>query len=748
MNRTSLSLSTLRTLIVFLIAAAAASAQVPGAVSGTVVDAQGRPIAAANLTDMAGRTLAVSAADGRFTLSSPPQQIEVVAAHYVAAEVTIVPGAAGAGQPLRVVLRQPFETVVVTAYRSPLGTEDSPASTRVLDRQDLQQAASPALDGKLREVPGFQLFRRSSSLVANPTTEGISLRGLGSTAASRSLVVLDDVPLNDPYGGWVHWEELPEPAIQSVEVVRGGASDLYGSSAIGGVISVIPVRPEATGLQVSASGGSESMLDDGALATVKAGTWSGIASAGLIASDGYTLVAPSMRGPIDQPSTVHAQNGLANVERSLGTGGRIFVRSNVLNELRHNGTPDQWNATRLWRGAAGADWNGFALRFFGDDEHYRQTFSSIATTRASENPTRFAFDPADELGAALRWHHTAGTHALLLAGADTHDVRAEDSEQLFVGAGGSFDTSAEQRQTGVWGEALLTPAKWTISGSARVDHFSNFNPRQFSAPTPPAAPLPSWSETVFDPRLGLVRRMNASLSLNASGFRAYRAPTENELYRTGQVGQQTTLPNPNLRSERATGWETGLQADLHRYGSSVRASYFWTQVNRPITALMLSATPTSELLQRENLGQIESRGLSLDFAMQPAEWIALSGGYQFADATVTKFAPQPELIGNWIPQVPQNMATAQVRLSRPRWGLLSLQGLQSGRQFDDSANAYLLHSYFRLDAYGEHSLGRHVVAFASGENLFDRAIEVGKTPVTTLGTPRVVRAGLRVSWGD
>ncbi len=103
--------------------------------------------------------------------------------------------------------------------------------------------------------------------MANPTTEGISLRGLGSTAASRSLVVLDDVPLNDPYGGWIHWEELPELAIQSVEVVRGGASDLYGSSAIGGVISVIPVRPKATGLQVEASGGSESTLDDGALGT-------------------------------------------------------------------------------------------------------------------------------------------------------------------------------------------------------------------------------------------------------------------------------------------------------------------------------------------------------------------------------------------------------------------------------------------------------------------------------------------------
>ena len=154
---------------------------------------------------------------------------------------------------------------------------------------------------------------------------------------------------------------------------------------------------------------------------------------------------------------------------------------------------------------------------------------------------------------------------------------------------------------------LFTPSQWTLIGSARVDHFSNFDAQQFSSAAAPVQ-LPSFSETVFDPRVGLVRRLTPWLSLNASGFRAYRAPTENELYRTGQVAQQITNPNPNLRSERATGgrWIPG---HFSKHGSSIRASYFWTQVNRPITALTLSVTPTSTLLQRENLGQIESRGV-------------------------------------------------------------------------------------------------------------------------------------------
>jgi hypothetical protein len=86
--------------------------------------------------------------------------------------------------------------------------------------------------------------------------------------------------------------------------------------------------------------------------------------------------------------------------------------------------------------------------------------------------------------------------------------------------------------------------------------------------------------------------------------------------------------------------------------------------------------------------------------------------------------------------------------SRARPGLLSLQGRYGGRQYDDDGNVYLLHSYFRLDADAEHNFGRYVTGFASAENLFNRSIEVGKTPQTTLGTPRLVRVGLRVSWGE
>jgi outer membrane receptor protein involved in Fe transport len=653
-------------------------------------------------------------------------------------------------------LKAPSQQVQVTAYRSPVAALESPVSTRVLTEAEMQRAAAGSLDGKLRTVPGFDLFRRSSSLVANPTTEGVSLRGLGSTAASRTLVLLGDVPLNDAYGGWVHWEELPALAIGRVEVVRGGVSDLYGSSAVGGVvqISTLPLLPEkgslgatpAAALALESSYGAEAMNENGARLQAERGRWAAMAAAGVIGTDGYTLVASNLRGPVDVHSNVHAQNALVLGERRLGapgSGDGVWLRGNALNESRHNGTPLTGNATRLWRYAAGLDRGDWQGRAWGSAEHFRQDFSSVAPGRASERLTRFVFDPADELGAALRWHRAVLPDWVLLAGTDVRDVRASDTEHPV--AAPATDTTARQTGAGGYGESLWTPGPWLVSVSARVDRFRNADAAQYSLATGAKTVLPVIEQTIVDPRAGVSLRLLQTLAVSASVFRAYRAPTENELYRTGQVGQQTTLPNPSLRAERTTGWESGLAGELpRRWGASWRGSYFWNEVNRPITALTLATTPTATTRMRENLGQLRSRGVSADASVHPESWLAVTGGYQFARATVTRFATEPGLVGKWIPQVPRNTGTLQVTATRERWGLLSVQAAGGGRQFDDDANAYVLHGFWRFDVYASHSFGQRWEVFTAVENLLDRPIDVGRTPIRTLGTPQLARVGMRV----
>jgi outer membrane receptor protein involved in Fe transport len=326
------------------------------------------------------------------------------------------------------------------------------------------------------------------------------------------------------------------------------------------------------------------------------------------------------------------------------------------------------------------------------------------------------------------------------------DVRIWDQEQTYGPGAALTNLSDHQRDSGLYGELMWVRNAWTVTASARMDWFQNYdgNLRIWKGSTWVPSPVQpaQLDQNLFDPRMGVSRRFLSHWAVSASGFRAFRAPTPSELYRSTQVGNKLTLPNGQLLSERATGWETGVAYE--RPGGTIRSSYFFTQVNRPIVAVTTNPNSSPILLRRENLGQIESKGVSLDFDVAPQHWLSLDGGYQYAHATVTS---GPQDLGNWIPEVARNMGTLNLRASKPRLGTLSLQSRISGRQYDDDANLFLLHGFFRLDAYGSHDIGTRFQIFAAGENLFDRQIEVSKTPTTTLGMPRVARIGLQIRLG-
>jgi outer membrane receptor protein involved in Fe transport len=732
------------------------SAQSPATFSITVEDTSGAALVGATATEGSGKLLGRSDSNGKITVTcAAPCVAHVAAAGFETRTVGLTPDAV-----IQLTPAAAGEQITVTAYRTPLGSLESPASTRELSQTALNTTAAITLDGKMRQLPGVEVYRRSSSLVANPSSQGLSLRALGSTAASRTLITEDDVPLNDPFAGWIHWQEQPELSIDRIELVRGGASDLYGSSAIGGVVSVVPVRPSGDMAEVRSSYGSESTQDDSLLLEAKRGPWGVLAAGGIIGTDGYIQEAPSQRGPVDLASDVHSQNGLVLAEHAQGPL-RLFVRTNGFNDHRNNGTPDQTNATRVWRYSTGSDWQGphngaLGLRVYGSTEHFRQVFSSITSAptaadptcsyRCGENPTRFSHSPENELGAVAHWTQPVGAGVVIVAGADTHDVRVWDLEQTYGATAALTNLHDHQRDSAGYAEAMWVHNAWTLTASGRLDWFQNYDGQQLqlsgTAWTPTTSQPPQFGQRVFDPRIGLSRKLFEHWAASASAFRAFRAPSPNELYRTTQVGNQLTLPNGNLLSERATGWETGLATERH--WGTVRASYFLTQVNRPIVAVTTCGTCSPILLLRENLGQIESKGVSLDYELAPVRWLAIDGGYQYAHATVTKGGSD---VGNWIPEVARNLASMNVRAYRPKFGTLNLQGRMSGRQFDDDANANLLHGFFRLDAYASHDFGKRLEVFAAGENLLDRQIEVGKTPTTTLGAPRTGRAGLLIRLG-
>jgi outer membrane receptor protein involved in Fe transport len=657
------------------------------------------------------------------------------------------------------------QQITVTATRSSL---DLPATANTLysiTTQQLNEYPATELDDKLRQQAGFELFRRSSSRVQNPTSQGISLRGLGSTAASRTLVLSDNAPLNDPFGGWIHWDEIPALAIDSVTLATGGGSDLYGSSALGGVIDILPAHPAAPRFDASVLGGSQSTSDLNLRADATHNRWSQLLAADAYRTAGYIPTAPSVAGPVDTPANVHSESARSETDRTFGSNNRAFLIGNLLNEARGNGTTLTNNGTRLWRYLAADDWSATPsisgrARLFGSDEAYRQSFSMINIPRTIEAVTRVQHVRTQELGASTDASLSLNPIAIVI-GADVRDIRATDNEAPISAntPSGIADTSARQRFVGGFAELLASGHRGLLRNtsaalSLRLDSASNLDTRTLSQTFPTAATTtltPNRNEFIPSPRLGIVRQIGATATIHASVFRAFRTPTMNELYRTGQVGQQITQANPTLQSERATGWEIGSTYTSPSNAISFSGTYFWTEINRPVSAVLISTNN----YKRENLGQILSQGTELHLEIEPRRAISATLGYQYAHAVVTRYNPPPvtvgtqqNLVGNWIPEVPRQSFTAQLRATQPRLGTITLAARASGQAWDDSANTFLLDPFFQLDLSAQHNFGPHLTANAILTNLLNQRPDVARTPTLTLGSPFLAQAGLTFYWPE
>jgi outer membrane receptor protein involved in Fe transport len=656
------------------------------------------------------------------------------------------------GDAVRLVLRTNgvAEAVTVTATRSAGVLGEHAETIDILSAPELRKYPALTLDEALRQHAGFELYRRAGSRVANPTSEGISLRGLGSTAVSRTLVLEESVPVNDPFGGWIHWDETAPQEIAAVTVATGGGSDLYGSSALGGVIDIVPARPVESLGDIWASGGGQTTSDVSGRLDRGGKVWLGTVAGEGFRTAGYTPTDPAIAGPVDVPANSHFQNGHVEVDRRIGQDGRAFLMGNGLNEARGNGTVLTNNATRLWRYVGGDDWTlndklSGRFRAFGSEQGYRQSFSSIPASRLTEALTRQQRVHVQEVGLSADAAGHFGSFALV-GGADVRDIRAKDVETPIAAnvVTSIQDTTARQRFVGGFGEVLYGHGGWSVAASVRVDHAANLDSVQ--KVNGAGTPLTDRAEVVASPRLGVVRRVNRLVSVKAAGFRAFRAPTMNELYRTGQVGQQVTAANTGLLSERATGWEAGANVGSAGDRLSGSATYFWTEINRPVSAVLISSASPNNF-KRQNLGQLRSQGVELRGVVRVMRGVTGTVGYQFADAVVTKFSAQQGLVGKKLPEIPQNAVTAQLRVDNRRVGSLTFAVRRSGTIFDDSANSLVLRGFFQADIYGERQIRHGLAVFGEAQNLFNQRADASRTPQLTLGGGILAMGGLKVNWG-
>lgn len=758
-------------------------------VTGVVRDTAGGAIPGATVmvrTSSGVQEQTVTGPDGRFTLTKS-----------VGSDATLVVRAGGfadseqrltLAESIEVVLSPArlLETVTVTPSRTEERLGNIAASISVIDTEAIRRSPAVVADDVLRQVPTFSLFRRTSSLSSHPTAQGVSLRGIGPSGVSRTLVLFDGVPFNDPFGGWVYWTRIPTDTIDRIEIVDGSSSSLYGNYAMGGVINVLSARSTRRTVEARAQYGN---LNSPKVDVFASDVWRNLSvavSGSFFDTDGFPIVREDERRPspvnagpgVDTKAAVNFRNANLKLDYAPRSGLNLFFKAGRFTEERDNakvstfdGTPEA-NRTR-WTSVSGGvrtllpDQSDLQARVFADFETFHSNFlavpapPAVTLTRSVGRMTLNQRVPSTSVGGIGQWSRTFGSRHYVTIGGDYRWVDGDSEEDGLDAVRGQTVTlrrvsGGTQRSFGAFAQDVFSPTDTLVlTVSARVDRWRNFDAHNLETNIPAGTPtaghrasLPDTEDTSASPRVAALYRISDRVTAWGNVGAGFRAPTLNELYRQFRVGAILTLANDQLGPERLVGAEGGLRLEpIDRL--SVRATVFDNRVKNPVSNV--TRLDLVNTLQRQNLGKTRIWGVQNDVEYRVGTAWRISAGYLYNQAKVREYAASPGIVGKFLPQVPEHRGSVNVSYADARIATVGFGVQFIGRQFDDDANSRLvpretspgLPGYAIVDFTASRTLVRQVDVFFGVQNLLDEEYIVGTLP-TTIGSPRLVHGGLRV----
>jgi vitamin B12 transporter len=660
------------------------------------------------------------------------------------------------------------DVVVVRAANLPPSPADAAFSIIRLDPTALETA--PRLDEALAEIPGVSLFRRTSSLGANPTSQGVSLRGIAGSGASRALVTLDGVPQNDPFGGWVIWTRLPPADIGAATVVRGAGAGPHGAGALTGVVALEEISPPAGAWTLEAEGGSLGFGRGAATANVAAGPGTLLITASGEHSDGWIPVVAG-RGAADRRLTLDDRS--VNLRYLVDSGPVAQAwRVSAYEEDRGSGLVGAESRARGLGGSVSLarapspgtlGWRAQTWLLASD---LFNTSVSVAADRRSASLSNDQYEtPALGYGANGAVRGVWG-HGTLEIGVDVRGAAGEDRETFKAVAGVLTKNRRAGGQTltgGAYAEATQDAGPLLLTAGARVDGWETFDGHRLEnlistgAQTLDQHP-PDRGGVLPSGRLGARLEVGGGNWLRAAAYTGFRAPTLNELFRPFRVGNNITEANSALTPERLYGAEAGAGGEVSRATWSVTG--FYNRLDNPVTNVTLAKGPYADpvegfipagglLLQRENVGDVEAYGIEAEVSARWTDRLSTRAAVSWTHARVNGGRVAPRDTGKIPTETPEVTATAGAAWKPVARVSLIADLRYEGTRFDDDLNTLRLRPATTVDLRLEWRPRANLTLFVQSANLFDVAVATGETGngVFSYGAPRTISAGVSISGG-
>ncbi len=706
----------------------------------------------------------------RRVLSSPSTAVDRVRLHVRAAPVSTLCVGAVLLTSEPVWAQQVVQTVVVRG--EPLPAQDKSTSSSTISEEDLEMEASGRVESAVGDLGGTS-FRRSDARSAHPTSQGLTLRGLGGNASSRVLVLLDGVPQADPFGGWISWPGYDALPLSTVTLERGGGTGAHGSGALAGTLFLNTLEPKDTvDFGGELLGGSRRTIASRARATFPTGKVNHLLAASAEKSDGFVPTAPEQRGPVDGAAPYEHAGAVWRAQTEAARAVSLRASGRAFSDRRTRGVPFTENENDGFdlslRAASpeedASEWS--ALVYF----QMRELTSSFAAVSDQRTDARQVLDqvrvPSSGLGARVAFEPDLGPRTQVEWGADFRRTEGRTEERyLFV------DGAPErQRRAGGISETggLFGTVSWratdrlTLNAAGRADfwhlHGGFRRESEIGGEELTAEDFAQRADVEGTGRVGVGFDIVNSLHLRSASYTGYRLPTLNELYRPYRVGADATAANADLEPERL--WGTELGVDLRPVtGVEASLTLFENHLLGAIANVTLDEGPgdfdgvgfISEggaYRQRRNVSAIRSIGLDaalhLDDRVIPLQGAVFHAFYSLVRSQM-RASDAPALSGRVPAQVPtHHLSSTLAWSSAPNVTTLSATARYVGRQFEDDLNQIALVDFWTLDAAAKIFLAPQLHALFRVENLTDARIETSKDAAgfTEIATPRTIWAGL------
>ena len=643
------------------------------------------------------------------------------------------------------------EPIIIVTGEGLEQTPATPAYSEVeLGRETLVSTASGRLEDALSQVAGFQQFRRSDSRSANPSAQGVTLRAIGGNATSRALVLLDGVPLADPFFGYIPFSAIAPETLESVRVTRGGGAGPFGAGALAGTIELT-----SAGANLLPSFAASALVNDrgeseaSGIVTARLGAGFVVASGRWDRGQGFFTTPAAQR----VPATARA----AFDSWSLGLRAVAPLSENV--ELQAAGRAYRDERTLRFAGAdslsEGAD---ASLRLLARGDWQFEALAYLQTRNFANvviSSTRFVpvldqrNTPSTGLGGKLELRPPLGRDHVMRLGVDYRRASGELQEEALSAFTGLVTerrrAGGETSDWGVYLEQDWTVGQIVLTGGIRADRTAITNGfyRAVDRNAVPVAETiaPDRADWSVSYRGGVLWKASDALTLRAAAYSGFRLPTLNELYRPFVVFPVVTQANSALENERLEGIEAGLDLTPVK-GVSLALTVFDNRVKNAIANVSLSPT----LRERQNLPAIEARGAEASLVAQSGAF-RFDGSLAYTDARIEGRGTSAALDGLRPSQTPRWMASA-IAAWEPRANMRFAATIRHiGSQFESDLESDVLPAVTTLGLFGQIPLFANTTLVLRGENLTDETVITRNSGGDVdLGAPRTLWGGIRIGF--